>query len=61
LKFFSASSLDTFVEDVLPEAYQKAKSRLIEVSDSSEEIDLQAFFLDLTTRVIGLMAYDASQ
>ena len=60
LKFFGGASLDTLVEDVLPEAYSHLRSKLLEYAESGEQIDLQQHFLDLTTNIVGQIAYDAS-
>lgn len=60
LKFFGSDNLDALIEDVLPEAYQKATPELVELTKTGKQIDLQRFFLDLTTTVIGQVAYDAS-
>ena len=60
LKFFGSENLDVLIEDVLPEAYQKARAELVELAKTGKLIDLQRFFLDLTTTVVGHMAYDAS-
>jgi hypothetical protein len=58
LKFFAGSSLDSLVEDVLPEVYQPARDKLLRFAESGEQLDLQRFFLDMTTAVVGHMAYD---
>ncbi len=60
LKFFGGDSLDILVEDVLPEAYQRSRAELLELSKIGKQVDLQRFFLDLTTTTVGQMAYDAS-
>ena len=60
LKFFGGASLEVLIEDVLPEAYEKARTELLEIAGAGKEIDLQRFFLDLTTTVVGQMAYDVS-
>lgn len=48
------------VEDVLPDAYSKMKITLDEAVSSRATVDMQKLFLDLTTSVVGQMAYDAS-
>lgn len=58
LKFFSGTNLDSMIEDVLPEAYVKMKAQLNAVATSGAQLDLQKLFLDLTTNVVGVMAYD---
>ena len=58
LKFFSGTNLDSMVEDVMPDAYKKIQAQLISTVDNGTQIDLQRVFLDLTTDVVGVMAYD---
>ena len=58
LKFFSGPNLDALIEDVLPEIYMQTKAELLQHAQHGTELDLQKVFLDLTTRVMGVMAYD---
>ena len=61
MKFFSGSNLGGMVERVLPEAWEGCVTRLKEAANGSgveQLVDMQAFFLDLTTAVVGRMAYD---
>ncbi|KAK5048364.1 hypothetical protein LTR84_006034 [Exophiala bonariae] len=61
LKFFGGATLDSMVEDVLPEVYFSEtglRRQLSQASDDHSIIDLQKLFLDLTTTVVGYMAYD---
>jgi hypothetical protein len=60
LKFFSGTNLDSMIEDVLPDAYIKMKAQLVPATKSGGQLDLQKLFLDLTTNVVGVMAYDVS-
>lgn len=60
LKFFSGTNLEFMVEDVLPDAYSKMKLALDKAIDDKATVDMQKLFLDLTTSVVGQMAYDAS-
>jgi len=60
LKFFSGANLDTLIEDVLPEAYTATQSYLRQCTEQKSVVDLQKVFLDLTTIVVGQMAYDVS-
>ncbi|EXJ88212.1 hypothetical protein A1O1_05142 [Capronia coronata CBS 617.96] len=60
LKFFSGANLDILVEDVLPEVYDDTRKQLLQAAKEGSIIDLQQVFLDLTTSVVGHMAYDAS-
>ena len=48
------------VEDVLPDAYSKMKATLDIAVSTEATVDMQKLFLDLTTSVVGQMAYDAS-
>ena len=57
LKFFSGDNLDLLVSDVLPDAYIKAHKALIEHTKDDTTLDLQKFFLDLTTTTVGHIAY----
>ncbi|KAL9617837.1 MAG: hypothetical protein Q9160_007387 [Pyrenula sp. 1 TL-2023] len=59
--FFSGASLRSVLEDVLPNAYQKTRRELHSASDTSNPIDLERCLLDLTTRVVGKVAYDVGQ
>jgi cytochrome P450 len=60
LKFFSGTNLDSMIEDVLPEAYVKIRDQLNSAAQSGAQVDLQKLCLDLTTNVVGVMAYDVS-
>lgn len=60
LKFFSGSNLDALIEEVLPEVYKDTRKQLLQAAKDGTVIDLQKIFLDLTTTVVGHMAYDAS-
>ncbi|KAK5274132.1 hypothetical protein LTR96_000732 [Exophiala xenobiotica] len=61
LKFFSGANLDALVEEVLPEVYEATtRKHLLQASQDGSIVDLQKVFLDLTTTVVGHMAYDRS-
>ncbi len=60
LKFFTGANLDTLIEDVLPKAYMQTRSTLLQCAKSGQPLDLEALLLDLTTAVVGRMAYDVS-
>lgn len=60
LKFFTGSNLDTLIEDVLPNAYMETRSILRNGAEYRQPLDLEAVLLDLTTTVVGRMAYDVS-
>lgn len=52
------------VEDVLPEVYFSQtglRQQLLQASKDNRIVDMQKFFLDLTTTVVGYMAYDVSE
>ncbi|EXJ87016.1 hypothetical protein A1O3_03973 [Capronia epimyces CBS 606.96] len=59
LKFFSGANLDALAEEVLPEVYAGTRKHLLQAANDGSVIDLQKVFLDLTTTVVGHMAYDA--
>jgi hypothetical protein len=58
MKFFSGANLDIMIEDVLPDVYDKISEEFVDAADSRSVVDLQAIFHDLTTTVVGRMAYD---
>ncbi|KAJ9615806.1 hypothetical protein H2200_001883 [Cladophialophora chaetospira] len=59
LKFFSGTNLEIMIEDVLPEVYQDATIKTLrEAAEDRSVVDLQKVFHDLTTTVVGHMAYD---
>lgn len=61
LKFFGGGTLDSMIEDVLPEVYHSDSGMRRLLSKAAEEntvVDLQRLFLDLTTTIVGYMAYD---
>jgi hypothetical protein len=58
LKFFTGSNLDALIEKVLPNAYMETRANLQHLAKSRQPLDLEAVLLDLTTTVVGRMAYD---
>jgi len=46
------------VDEVLPEAYSRIRSQLLEHANVGSVVDMQSIFLDLTSFVMGHMAYD---
>lgn len=60
VRFFSASNLKTFIDEVWPRHLKKAENRLEAVAGGSKVVDLQEVFLELTTGLMGEMAYDVS-
>jgi len=61
LRFFSNANLKTFINDILPPLLAETKRDLDEASRTGAVIDLQNVLLELTTRLIGKMAYDVSR
>lgn len=58
LKFFSGNNLEIMVEEVLPEAYLRMRSQMLEHAKAGTLVDMQSIFLDFTSFVMGHMAYD---
>jgi cytochrome P450 len=57
LKFFSGSTLDALVEEVLPDLWQDVEASLASAGETQKPADLQRVFHDLTTSLMGTMAY----
>ena len=58
MKFFAGFNLEFMVQQVLPESYKRIRAVLEGHAASESVFDLQAVLLDLTTTVVGRMAYD---
>ena len=58
LRFFNSANLKTFIEDVLPPILADTEEYLDNASRKDSVVDLQKVLLDLTTRLMGNMAYD---
>lgn len=58
LRFFSNANLKSFIEDVVPPILADTENFLDDASRKCSVIDLQIVLLDLTTRLMGNMAYD---
>lgn len=59
LRFFSNSNLMSFVDQVLPPYLQNTEQRLENVAKGeNQQDDLQDVFLELTTLLMGKMAFD---
>ncbi|KAI4214734.1 MAG: hypothetical protein LQ351_002810 [Letrouitia transgressa] len=58
LRFFSNANLKTFIDDALPPILADQESALDDAARESDVIDMQDFFLELTTRLMGKVAYD---
>ena len=57
LRFFSNANLKTFIEHILPPILADTEERLDDASRKGSVVDLQIVLLDLTTRLMGSMAY----
>ena len=60
LRFFGNANLKSFINEVLPPFLGDTKEYLDKASEEGTIIDLQHVFLELTTRLMGKMAYDVS-
>ena len=60
LRFFNNANLKTFINDILPPVLADTKHDLDKASDTDVVLDLQQILLELTTRLMGKMAYDVS-
>lgn len=61
LRFFSQANLKSFIDQVLPRYMPNLEKRLdgmVWTEDQREHEDLQDAFLELTTALMGKMAYD---
>ena len=58
LPFFSNANLKAFIDRVVPPYLKDTEKRLENAARESDPIDMQDVFLELTTRVMGEMAYD---
>ncbi|KAI4162145.1 MAG: hypothetical protein LQ342_004161 [Letrouitia transgressa] len=58
LRFFSNANLKTFIDDALPPILADKEGALDDAARKSDVIDMQDFFLELTTRLMGKVAYD---
>ncbi|MCJ1478161.1 hypothetical protein MMC13_006837 [Lambiella insularis] len=58
LRFFSNSNLRTFINDVLPPVLAETQLGLDKASETGSVVDLQHVLLELTTRLMGRMAYN---
>lgn len=48
------------MKEVLPEVYAETRQSLLRQAADNSTVDLQQVFLDLTTTVVGVLAYDVS-
>lgn len=58
LRFFSNANLKTLIDDALPPILADTESLLDEAAKNGTPVDLQNVLLELTTRLMGSMAYD---
>ncbi|KAL2047240.1 hypothetical protein N7G274_001259 [Stereocaulon virgatum] len=58
LRFFSNANLRTLIDDVLPSILADTEKTLDDAAQAAASVDLQSILLELTTRLMGNMAYD---
>ncbi|KAG8531450.1 uncharacterized protein KY384_003079 [Bacidia gigantensis] len=58
LRFFSNANLKLFIDDILPSLLNDTRDFLYHAASSGDKVDLQAVFHELTTRLMGNVAYD---
>ena len=58
LPFFSNAKLKVFIDRVLPHYLKDTEKRLVQAASNTEPVDMEAVFLELTTRLMGEMVYD---
>ena len=58
LRFFSTPNLKTLIDDVLPPIVADTQRTLDAAVQNATLVDLQSVLLELTTRLMGNMAYD---
>ncbi|KAL9014444.1 MAG: hypothetical protein Q9173_000926 [Seirophora scorigena] len=58
LRFFSHANLKIFLDEALPPILDDTERFLDGAVNSKETVDMQEVFLELTTRLMGKMAYD---
>ena len=58
LPFFSNANLKVFIDRLLPYHLKDTEKRLVHAAKNEDAIDMEAIFLELTTRLMGEMAYD---
>ena len=56
-QFFTGASIDSLVENELPQHFAKMRRTMLEAASTSSPVDLQALFFDLTTATMGRLAY----
>ncbi|KAL8873385.1 MAG: hypothetical protein Q9174_001141 [Haloplaca sp. 1 TL-2023] len=58
LRFFSNANLKAFIDEALPPILDDTKKLLDEASRNETVVDMQEVFLELTTRLMGKVAYE---
>lgn len=58
LRFFGSANLKHFIDKILPPILADTVRLLDDASKDGRSVDLQSVFLELTTRLMGVMAYD---
>ena len=60
LRFFSNTNLKRFLDEALPPILDDTEHFLDEAAKNQKMVDMQEVFLELTTRLMGKIAYDVS-
>ena len=60
MQWFSKATLQKLLENELPRFYAQTRTCLEGHSEKGSTFDLQEVFLDLTTRIMGQLAYNVS-
>ncbi|CAO1603328.1 hypothetical protein XANCAGTX0491_006916 [Xanthoria calcicola] len=58
LRFFSNANLKTFIDAALPPIMDATERSLDQAAHGHHVVDMQGIFIELTTRLMGKMAYD---
>ena len=58
LRFFNSANLKGFIDHDLPPILDDTERSLDKAACSNEILDMQQIFLELTTRLMGRIAYD---
>lgn len=58
MRFFSNANLKIFLDEALPPILNDTERFLDGAVEGGEVVDMQEVFLELTTRLMGKMAYD---
>lgn len=61
LSFFSPANLKAFIDRILPPYLEAIENRLVLAASNHDPVDMQDVFLQLTTSLMGEMAYDVGK